>query len=344
MTTNSEQAQASPTQESRVAALARHRSSLIAHAVVVVALLVLQPFLSLGVVSVLMLCAVYGIYALGYEILFGFTNQCSLGQSLFFGAGAYTVALLVERIHMNFLLAVLSAIALGIVLGIVVGYLTVRLTEAYFVITTALFATVVNLVATDMTWLTGGSNGLPFEIPPVHVGGLELSVYNNSVLYYGLILTVFAVYLILRIIKRSKLGLVFMAIKENEGRVPFVGYNLFRYKWLAFIMSAAVTALGGALYALRLRYVSVDFLGFEWSVIPVVWVLLGGSGTVVGPLLGVVVMVLFEYYVSAALPSYLIVIGLLLMILMRWSPGGLMGYLSRIPEVVRRAVSREVSS
>lgn len=337
--TNSEQALPEP-RKPQVAQPARRRTSLIVHMVVIAALLGAQPLVPRGVASLLMLCAIYSIYALAYEFVFGFTNQCSLGQSLFFGGGAYAVALLVQRAHMNFLLAVLIGILVGAALGAIIGYITVRLTEAYFVITTALFATVASLIATDMTWLTGGSNGLPFDIPPVTVFGLEISVYNNVLLYYGLILTVLAVYLVTRTVKGSKLGLVFNAVKENENRVPFLGYNLFRYKWAAFIIAAALTALSGGLYALRLRYVSVDYLSFKWSVIPVVWVLLGGSGTVVGPILGVVIMILFEYYVSSVFVNYMILIGALLMVLMRWSPTGLVGYLARIPGLIRRAVSR----
>jgi branched-chain amino acid transport system permease protein len=218
----------------------------------------------------------------------------------------------------------------------VIGFITVRLTEAYFVIVTALFATVAGLVGTDLTWLTGGSNGLPFEIPSVKVLGLTLSVYNTRLFYYVLMSVVVIVYLVTRRVRTSKLGLVWGSVKANEKRVPFLGYNLFRYKWAAFVVAAGLTGLAGALYALRLRYASVDYLSFKWSVTPVVWALLGGSGTVIGPILGVIIMVVFEYYVSGVFANYMLIVGALLMVLMRWSPTGLVGYLARIPQLWRR--------
>lgn len=315
--------------------LTRRRVSFAVHAVVIAVLLVAQLVVPRGVASLLMLGAIYCIYALGYEYVFSFTNQTSLGQSLFFGGGAYTVALLVQRLHVNFLLATLFAVVVAIVLGVVIGFITVRLTEAYFVITTALFATVAHLVGTDLTWLTGGSNGLPFEIPPAHIFGLSISVYDTRLFYYMLIVTILMVYLVTQRVRKAKLGLVWNAVKENENRVPFLGYNLFRYKLTAFIVAAALTGLSGALYALRLRYVTVDYLSLKWSIIPIVWVLLGGSGTVIGPILGVVIMIIFEYYVSGIFVNYMLIVGALLMVLMRWSPNGLVGYLMRIPSLWR---------
>jgi branched-chain amino acid transport system permease protein len=117
-----------------------------------------------------------------------------------------------------------------------------------------------------------------------------------------------------------------MSIRENEKRVQFLGYNVWSYKLTAFVISGMVAALSGGLYALTLRYGSADYFSFHWSIMPIVWCLIGGLGTLAGPWIGVVIMSLFQYYVSSWWTYYLILFGIIILVILRISRKGILGY------------------
>ena len=125
----------------------------------------------------------------------------------------------------------------------------------------------------------------------------------------------------------APLGKIFLSIRENEKRTHFLGYNVFVYKLAAFVISGVFAALSGGLYALTLRYASADYFSFYWSILPVVWCLIGGLGTLVGCWLGVALMSVFQYYVSAWFTYYLLILGILILIILRVSRKGMLGYL-----------------
>jgi branched-chain amino acid transport system permease protein len=144
--------------------------------------------------------------------------------------------------------------------------------------------------------------------------------------YYFVLIFLALSYVILDRVARSPLGRVFVSIRENEKRVRFLGYNVYRYKLTAIVLSGIFTALSGGLYALTLRYASADFFSFYWSITPIVWCLIGGLGTLAGSWIGVVIMSLFQYYVSAWWTYYLIIFGVIILLILRISREGIMGY------------------
>jgi branched-chain amino acid transport system permease protein len=192
---------------------------------------------------------------------------------------------------------------------------------------TAIFFAVFHLLAMDLTWLTGGDDGLSLKLPDLSLGFTKFSLYTQDVNYYFVFFFLLLTYLLLSRLERSPMGKIFISIRENEKRVQFLGYNVFRYKLAAFVLSAAVTALSGGLYALTLRYGSADFFSFHWSIMPVVWCLIGGLGTLTGPWIGAVIMSLFQYYVSAWWTYYLILFGVIILLILRVSRKGVLGYL-----------------
>lgn len=270
---------------------------------------------------------IFSILAMGYDLSLGFTNQCSLGHSVFFGAGAYGAIFSILYLKVGILPCLFFSVLSGLGLGIITGLISVRLTEAYFVIVTAILFAIFHLLAMDLTWLTGGDDGLSVRLPDLSLGFVKLSLYDQWVNYYFVLFFLALSYLMLHRIARSPLGKIFVSIRENEKRVQFLGYNVFRYKWIAFILSGTFTALSGGLYALTLRYGSADFFSFHWSIMPVVWCLIGGLGTLTGPWFGVVIMSLFQYYVSAWWTYYMILFGMIILLILRVSRKGLMGYL-----------------
>lgn len=279
--------------------------------------------------SLLIIMIIYSIYAVSYDLLLGYANQPSLGHSLFFGLGAYGMVLTVTHWNMGFWGALVMALLVGAVGGLVVGILAVRVTEAYHVILTALIASVVFLLAKNMTPLTGGSGGLSFSVPPVFIGSLKLSVYDPATNFFLVLVFGLAVYLLLRRLVVTPLGRIWVGIRENENRMLSLGYNVYYYKLAAFVTASMLTALAGALYAVRLRYVSAEFFDFMWSVLPFIWIILGGIGTLTGPIIGVVLFTLFQIYVSDWWTHYLILFGVLVLAVLRWAPKGVMGYVNQ---------------
>lgn len=269
---------------------------------------------------------IFGIFAMGYDICLGYTAQCSLGHSLFFGAGAYGCVLSLIHLKTGLLTALGISVCAGFVIAILLGPICVRLSEAYFVIVTAIIAAVFHLLAMDLIWLTGGDDGLTVSLPPLKLGFVELSLYQPLVNYYFVLFFMALSYFVAARMLDAPLGKIFVAIRENPKRAHFLGYNVTRYKLIAFVISGMVAALAGALYAITLRYASADYLGFYWSVLPIVWCLIGGTGTLVGSWIGVALMSLFQYYVSAWFTYYLLLFGLLVLIILAVSRKGILGY------------------
>jgi branched-chain amino acid transport system permease protein len=269
---------------------------------------------------------VFSIFAMGYDISLGFTNQCSLGHSIFFGVGAYGAILSIAKMKTGAIGAVGSGLGAGFVVALILGLICVRLSEAYFVIVTAIISAVFHLLAMDMTWLTGGDDGITVIPPALFSKFTQLSLSNPLVNYYFVLLFLTVTYLILVRMLRAPLGKVLAAIRGNDTRALFLGYNVFRYKLIAFIISGVCGALSGALYALTLRYASADFFSFYWSIVPIVWCLIGGLGTLVGCFIGVALMSIFQYYVSAWFTHYLLLFGVLILVILRVSIKGVLGY------------------
>ncbi len=281
-----------------------------------------------GFRSLLMVMMVYAVFAMAYGLLLGHANQPSLGQSIFFGVGAYGFILPVLRLDSGFWGALGVALGAGALTALAVGALAVRVSEAYHVIFTALLASVAHLVAKNATPVTGGTGGLPVQIPGVPLGPWTLSVYDPVSNYLLCLGAVVVVYLGLERVLAAPLGRVWVAIRENEHRLAFLGYRVYAYKLAVFVVAGTLTALSGALYAIRLRYASAEFFGFEWSILPFVWGVLGGLRTLAGPVLGVALFTVFQYYVSAWWTHYLILFGILIIAILRWLPTGIVGLLA----------------
>jgi len=287
---------------------------------------VLGFILPSGARSLVIQMMIFCIFAMGYDLSLGFTNQCSLGHSIFFGAGAYGTILSIMALKAGIVPSLLVGVAVGFVFAIILGLICVRLTEAYFVIVTAIIASVFHLLAMDMTWLTGGDDGLSITLPPIFLGFRSISFYKPITNYYFVLFFLALAYFVMNRILKAPLGKIFLSIRENERRAHFLGYNVFGYKLIAFVISGVFGALSGALYALTLRYASADYFSFYWSILPVVWCLVGGIGTLVGCWVGVILLSLFQYYVSAWFTHYLLIFGVLILIILRVSRKGLLGY------------------
>jgi branched-chain amino acid transport system permease protein len=270
---------------------------------------------------------VLAVFAMGYNMLFGYVGLLSLGHAMFFGAGLYGAGLAVIQLGWGVPLAFLSGIACGAVLALVIGLLALRTTGVAFMIVTMMFAQVFYLVILYFSSWTGGDQGMVVPQPArvLTFGATALDLTNPTVRYMTA-LALFSIVLLITLgIVRSRHGRVLIAIRENEERTKMLGYDTFSNKLAAVVVSGTICAASGAAYALLFGYVGSSFASVQYSILPLLWVLLGGAATTLGPLIGT----LFMYYVidlsSGYTSAYLLIVGIALILLVLFFPKGILG-------------------
>ncbi|HWQ39132.1 MAG TPA: branched-chain amino acid ABC transporter ATP-binding protein/permease [Burkholderiales bacterium] len=283
--------------------------------------------------------ALMAMVALGFNLLLGYTGLLSFGHGLFFGIAAYSATL--SQIHWfrdSFFLPLLTAVALGVLLGLVVGFLVLRRRGVYFSLITLAFTALVFYIAFRWTSFTGGENGLSGIQRPV-VLGLDL---DSAQVYYWFCcaIVLLVMYALLRVV-HSPLGSVLKAIRENETRARFVGYPVGRFKLAAFVISATVTSLGGALTAFLKLFVSADFVHPNFSGEILAMTIFGGVGSFLGPALGAFAYLMMRAVLSAYTDAWQFWFGLMFMGFILFSPLGLVGIGQRLlaPLLPRRTVA-----
>ncbi len=251
------------------------------------------------------LILVWGIFALGFDILLGYTGLLSFGHAAFWGGSAYAAGVFSHRFLGDPLVILAVAIVFAVLLSWVIGFISLRRGGIYFAILTLAFGQMLfYLSASPLGWLTGGENGftdvaigpilgtidLGMDLPVLTIPGLgmgfDLSMFLGTWLYLFIaICTLLAVALGYRILK-SPYGMVFKAIRENEQRAEFVGLNVWRYKLMAFVISGGFAGLAGGLYVIHQQYVPLSSLNWAVSGEVVVMAVLGGTGSLLGPMFG----------------------------------------------------------
>jgi branched-chain amino acid transport system permease protein len=299
------------------------------HAGVIALLFVLSFLLPAYYHGLLARIMVLAIFAMGYNMLFGYVGLLSLGHAMFFAVGLYGAGLAIIHLGWSVPLAFLSGIACGAVLALVIGLLALRTTGVAFMIVTMMFAQVFYLVILYFSSWTGGDQGMVVPQPArvLTFGATALDLTNPTVRYMTA-LALFSIVLLITLgIVRSRHGRVLIAIRENEERTKMLGYDTFSNKLAAIVISGAICAASGAAYALLFGYVGSSFASVQYSILPLLWVLLGGAATTLGPLIGT----LFMYYVtdvtSAYTSAYLLIVGIALIALVLFSPKGILGSL-----------------
>jgi len=309
----------------------RTRPVLAIHASVVVALaaaqFVVPPFHHTLIARVMVLAA----YAVGYNILLGYTGLMSLGHAMFFAAGMYGAGLPLLYLGASAPQALLLGVVASVTLAAATGVLALRTSGVSFLIVTWMFAQAFYLSALYFNSITLGDQGfvLSGHLPPVSLGVARVTL-TDPVVRYNLALLTFALCLGLSVwLARSPIGRVLVAIRENEDRTRMLGYNTFVYKLLALVLSAAFAGASGSVYAIITAYVGASFATILYSIYPLLWTLLGGSGTTLGPLVGTAVMTYTIETASRVTTGYLIVVGIALAVLATRFPAGIMGAVRR---------------
>ncbi len=303
------------------------RPALILHLAVAAILFALQfvlPPFHHGMVARIMVLAAY---AIGYNVLLGYTGLMSLGHAMFFAAGMYGTGLTVYYLHFGVGEALLVGLLAGAVLATVIGLITLRTSGVSFLIVTMMFAQVFFLSMLYFNRITGGDQGfnLSGRLAPFALAGFQ-APYSDPIVKYNVALAAFVACLAAGLwLIRSPAGRVLIAIRENEERTRMLGYDTFRYKLLALIVSGTLSGAAGSIYTLLFSYVGATFASILYSIYPLLWTLLGGAGTSLGPLVGVGLMTYLVDKTSEYTAGYLIVVGLALVLITMRFPTGIMG-------------------
>jgi len=274
---------------------------------------------------------IWGLLAMSSDILIGYTGMVSFGHSAFFGLGMYGAAAALLSVRPpNLWLALLYGLVGAAGVAAFVAYFATRLRDIYFSITTLVFSQIFYVIIFTWTNVTGGENGLTFRRPELAVAGLFSIPFSSETLHWFVLAVVALSYLALRRITQSPFGMVLQAIRENEPRTRAIGYHVERYKIVAVMLSGLFAGLAGVLYALQNKFAAPDFVFFLISGEVVIFNVMGGMGTLVGPVAGAAFFLLLREGFSRFFTEYyLIPVGLIFTGMVIFMPQGLLGFLKR---------------
>lgn len=293
-----------------------------------VAALVVLPFaLSSYQVDLLTKTLIFAIFAMSLNLSLGYAGLPSLGHAAYFGVGAYTVGLLALRVWNNFWVDMAGGLAAAAMAAALFGLLALRAEGSYLLMITLALAQVLWGIAFGWRRLTGGDDGLPGIPRPAE--GLPLSLADGRRFYY-LVLVCFVVSVaVLALVARSPFGRALVGIRESARRMEVLGYDTWRYKYVAFVLAGLFAGLAGNLFVYYNGFVSPAYLSIVFSAAALIMVILGGAGTLLGPVLGSAVIVYLENAVSAYTQRWLLVLGLVYVAVTLFAPEGLVGLLRR---------------
>ncbi|HEX6078358.1 MAG TPA: branched-chain amino acid ABC transporter permease [Methylomirabilota bacterium] len=274
---------------------------------------------------------IWGLLAMSSDILIGYTGMVSFGHSAFFGLGMYgAAAALLSVKPPNLWLAFVYGLVAASAVAVFVAYFSTRLRDIYFSITTLIFSQIFYVIIFTWTEVTGGENGLSFRRPALAIPGLFSIPFDSNILHWFVLAVVTISYLVLRRITQSPFGMVLQSIRENEPRTRAVGYAVERYKIVAVMLSGLFAGLAGVLYAVHNRFAAPDYVFFLVSGEVVIFNVMGGIGTLVGPVLGAAFFLLLREGFSRFFTEfYLIPVGIIFTAMVIFMPQGLLGFLRR---------------
>jgi branched-chain amino acid transport system permease protein len=277
---------------------------------------------------------VFAIFAMSLDLLLGYTGLPSFGHAAFFGLGAYVAAFLASEnplalgLTSNLLVTIPAAMLASALAAVVIGFFALRKGGIYFLMITLAFAQMLFSIAIRWSGVTGGSDGLSGVVrPTIGAGSLTFEFVSRESYYFLVLICFVSAYWLLRRIVNSPFGWTLRGIRENEGRLRALGYNTGRYKLTAFAIAGAFAGLAGLLLVFFFRHASAENLYWTTSGNVLVMLIVGGSGTLVGPVLGALIIRLFPLLVSSYSDRWRALQGLLFIGFVLLAPGGILGWL-----------------
>lgn len=279
---------------------------------------------------------IWGLLAISYNLLLGYTGLLSFGHAIFFGVGAYSSGLYLKHVQGGVWAGLAVGIAGAMAVAAVVGWFCLRRRGVYFGMLTLAFGQMVYFIAYQLDHVTGGDDGLQgVPTPGLSIPGMLeplslVSIRHPHQFYFFCLALVVAVLAMNELLVRSPFGRALQAIRESEERSLAVGYDTMRVQWLAFVISGAIAGLAGSLNTLNLGFASIDSLSLETSGMVLIMTILGGKGVLVGPFLGAGVVLGLQDLLSAYTDSWQLVLGAVFVAVVVLVPSGIAGGLGNL--------------
>lgn len=267
---------------------------------------------------------IWALLATAFNLLLGYAGLLSFGHAALFGTGSYACALALMRLDLGLAGGLLAGAASAALLAAVVGFFSIQRVGVYFVMLTLAFNEMVFFTSYEWKSVTGGDDGL-MGVPrrDLSLAGLTVSLDGTGAYYYFVAAVFFVSFVVMRRVVQSPFGQVLVAIRENEARARSVGFAVKPYKVVAFVISGFFSGLAGGLYAMFIRMVPLNVVEFSTSGKAVVMTLLGGSGSMYGPLLGAAIVTVLSDVLSTLWARWSLLLGLLFVAIVLFFRGGL---------------------
>jgi len=298
--------------------------------ILAVIVLLLPPlFLGKYTIFLLSLLAIYALVALGLNLLMGYTGQIAAGHAGFLALGAYFTAIIGVNLQwlpcpVTLLLAGMFTGAIGFLLGIPI----LRLKGFYIAMATLAFGVVVSEIILQWSSLTGGDDG--FSVPTAHIGGFNFD--SDYKLYYLIVPITLMMTILAKNLVNGYIGRAFIALRESEVAAQTIGIDLARYKTIAFAISAFYTGVAGGLFAYLITYLSPDAFTIELSVDFIAMIVIGGMGSILGSIIGAVILTGMQQVLAGLLDLQILIFGISLIVFMLFMPRGITGMLYDLKE------------
>ncbi len=269
---------------------------------------------------------IFAVFAMSYDILLGFTGIVSFGHAMFFGIGAYSTGILLDRFEPTvpiFLLSIIVGMILAAILSYVVGLLSLRLKSHFYAMLTLAFSGLFLVAAEKWRSLTRGNDGFTFRIPDVFK--------DRMTLYFITLILMIVVFLVLKRFTESPLGRVLQAIRENEPRTESLGYNVIHYKIIASIVAGVIASVSGSMYVLTLRFVNTSVFALDVTLDALLMTIIGGVGTLVGAIIGAGLIEFAHHWLTGLakvhwiFERWMIFFGILYILAVMFFPMGIVG-------------------
>jgi branched-chain amino acid transport system permease protein len=299
--------------------------------ILILALLLVAPLVidSLSILNLLTKIFIMAVFAMSYDLLFGYTGIISFGHALFFGTGAYTVGMIMAKTGNSFsslLAAIIGALAIAIIVSIIIGTLSLRVKgTVYFAMLTLAFGQLFYIIAQKWRSVTHGEDGFSFRIPAILLDRVNF--------YYLALAFMVIILLVLKQFLNSPTGKVLVAIRENEQRAMSLGYDVLHFKLIANVVAGVTASLAGIMFALYMRFVSTTVVHVDKTIEALLMTIVGGVGTLYGGIVGAGVVIGANYWLANLAKNYPILerwyifFGLLYIVIVLFMPGGIIGTL-----------------
>lgn len=310
---------------------------------IIAAILLATPFLSPNdyILQIVNMIGIYVILGTGINILTGYTGQLSLGQAAFFGIGAYTTAILNTRVGAQFFICLFASMAVTAAASLILAIPALKVKGPYLALMTQGFGEIVRLIMVNWVPVTNGTSGI-LHIEAPRILGFTFDTLQK---YYFLIVVFAALGLLYQMrLMTTRTGRAFIAIREDSEAAELTGINVTTYKIRSFVLSSTYSALAGTLYAMMIKYVSPDTFIANTSSIILWTAIVGGFGTLVGPIIGGIIMQTLPEALRFAGEWRLVIYGVVLLIVILRFPGGLYPYLQKLIAFCKGKLKRTVAA